>query len=1071
MMKNSAMKLVFAIGALIWGAATPRAWAGHWELHCITQGTGKVVQMAPSWADQKKNKKLIDQIGNADQYSPSIDTWHLGPRLDMASTYPLPNEGCWMELDTNGSHTIEFVWRIDPGDRPEEQLPAKSVNVIVHVDTTADGGAYGSSGNAYEPIVSPPTNGFPHNPLGTLEEYPKTIKQYYGPEKGDPAPLRKWTESRVCVIHLDNAARNSTVKWETHATTTKIKTAPNPVPVPYSADPHSLVSIWVQQADFRILAKPAGPWKYVENSPDSKIIDAWIRIGARPDAGNPDEETTYLTPFKTIWNAFQSATEWIGGEYHTIVGDGLDPSMNQRLALFWEGKAEFDLLSQLDGHAFFPSQQYQWQAVPDSLYVATDSNAAEREIRQAAASTSHKEFHFDFGPVDPNSLGLFPQTTTVYASSSTGGNLPLPSFGAATARINWHMRPVTTQRLEIKFDWHPNDGAPLDLSQQIYEKMQADANVIQTGAQLVATGINTLYIDPAKNYVYGPFLVAGFHAIGSLASATKRIAADTAEGIRAARAAQIGGDATFVKFTVNIEHGSDIGTVTQAAARSDAVATSTQAAETLTSTVTATGRADDAIAASDDAITEAKALKQALLDAGKTEEAAQVEAKIQKMQELRDDANAALTVAKTKKTEAITAAGKFTDHIEAIDNPEANPNFYEKLDAVSGTATNIANASRIANRGCSIAGGTVIDIGTLGKEAAQIGQAAGITHRVETLTASAERAESAGQAAIGAASAGRSNSLNLLSRNAKTIKYEGYAQPPTQCFVAGTSILMADGTHKPIDKIKAGDEVLSREEGSQEIKARKVLQTFSRRVSNRVVLHLGNEQIETTNGHPFYVDGQGFTRAEDLTRETRIVTRTGARVQLDSIQHEPGDVTVYNFEVEETHSYFVGHAELWVHNWCELPYVKDEDAWNWNATDKKLDPIDIYPDVDAPEGPITDLDKIYEKDGVWWVVEQKSVSRAAREGEGIIIDPKEWVKKQIEPKLERYLEALRSNSPDLPEQIKDPAKLLDGRTKIGIEITGRGVDQDLEEAVASAVTEFETKNPGLKVGIRYPWMA
>ena len=155
------------------------------------------------------------------------------------------------------------------------------------------------------------------------------------------------------------------------------------------------------------------------------------------------------------------------------------------------------------------------------------------------------------------------------------------------------------------------------------------------------------------------------------------------------------------------------------------------------------------------------------------------------------------------------------------------------------------------------------------------------------------------------------------------------------CFARGTRVLMADGTTKPIEEVKAGDQVLSRDESSGKTEAKKVKQTFKRQADATLVLHFSNgERIETTKEHPFYVEHKGFTPAGELGIGTSIVTRAGPSVTLVKVEVKNAATTVYNFEVEDAHSYFVGQGALWVHNVCWNPARKLSGVQNaikhWN---------------------------------------------------------------------------------------------------------------------------------------------
>jgi len=162
------------------------------------------------------------------------------------------------------------------------------------------------------------------------------------------------------------------------------------------------------------------------------------------------------------------------------------------------------------------------------------------------------------------------------------------------------------------------------------------------------------------------------------------------------------------------------------------------------------------------------------------------------------------------------------------------------------------------------------------------------------------------------------------------------------CFIAGTPVQMADGSTKPIERVKAGDWVKSRDPKTGVTEAKRVLQTTVRQTGAVLTLSLTDaktghqEQITTTGEHPFYVDGKGFVKAGDLGIGTSIVTRAGPALTLSHVtwaQSGPAGAglrlgqaaagyTVYNLIVEGDHTYFVGTTGggAWVHNVdCPIP--------------------------------------------------------------------------------------------------------------------------------------------------------
>ena len=70
------------------------------------------------------------------------------------------------------------------------------------------------------------------------------------------------------------------------------------------------------------------------------------------------------------------------------------------------------------------------------------------------------------------------------------------------------------------------------------------------------------------------------------------------------------------------------------------------------------------------------------------------------------------------------------------------------------------------------------------------------------------------------------------------------------------------------------------------------------------------ERITASREHPFYVSGRGFVPAGGLAIGNAIVTRAGPSMVVQSItwNRRAKGFTVYNFAVEDDHSYFVGRS-------------------------------------------------------------------------------------------------------------------------------------------------------------------
>ena len=87
--------------------------------------------------------------------------------------------------------------------------------------------------------------------------------------------------------------------------------------------------------------------------------------------------------------------------------------------------------------------------------------------------------------------------------------------------------------------------------------------------------------------------------------------------------------------------------------------------------------------------------------------------------------------------------------------------------------------------------------------------------------------------------------------------------PNPVCFVAGTMVLTASGL-AAIEKIRAGDKVISTNAETFETEEKLVLETYIRQTDKLIHLVINGEEIITTETHPFYVKERGFVDAGKL---------------------------------------------------------------------------------------------------------------------------------------------------------------------------------------------------------------
>jgi hypothetical protein len=132
------------------------------------------------------------------------------------------------------------------------------------------------------------------------------------------------------------------------------------------------------------------------------------------------------------------------------------------------------------------------------------------------------------------------------------------------------------------------------------------------------------------------------------------------------------------------------------------------------------------------------------------------------------------------------------------------------------------------------------------------------------------------------------------------------------CFPEGTRISTATG-FKNIQDIQTGDQVWAYDETTGNILLEQVTDTMQQESDHTVFVYTDQELIETTAIHPFYTE-QGWKDASELQVNDKILTRESTHVSIEKIEFSYEAKKVYNFEVENSHTYFVGNSKMLVHN-------------------------------------------------------------------------------------------------------------------------------------------------------------
>ncbi|MFI8100481.1 DddA-like double-stranded DNA deaminase toxin [Streptomyces sp. NPDC086023] len=164
-------------------------------------------------------------------------------------------------------------------------------------------------------------------------------------------------------------------------------------------------------------------------------------------------------------------------------------------------------------------------------------------------------------------------------------------------------------------------------------------------------------------------------------------------------------------------------------------------------------------------------------------------------------------------------------------------------------------------------------------------------------------------------------------------------------FPAGTKVLMADGSHRPIEQIQVGDLVTTTDPVTGESGPRPVTRTITTpddRDFTDVTLSDGSE-LTSTDHHPYWVENRKrWIDAVDLRTGDALRTPVGTAVQVGKTSHWTGLQPAYDLTVDDLHTYYVntGTTDVLVHNTdttCPAWVVQIQNALpKWFEGDKTV---------------------------------------------------------------------------------------------------------------------------------------
>lgn len=152
-----------------------------------------------------------------------------------------------------------------------------------------------------------------------------------------------------------------------------------------------------------------------------------------------------------------------------------------------------------------------------------------------------------------------------------------------------------------------------------------------------------------------------------------------------------------------------------------------------------------------------------------------------------------------------------------------------------------------------------------------------------------------------------------------------FQRPLGRCFT-GRTLVWAERGLVPIADLQPGERVLSRDEDTGATAWQEILRRFVTKAAPVLELRLANAQgaevLEVTPGHRVRARRQGaapgsdpeWIAAGELAPGDEVLTGDGAPTQVLGAAPREQPETVYNLEVREFHTYFVGQIGSWVHN-------------------------------------------------------------------------------------------------------------------------------------------------------------
>jgi hypothetical protein len=120
------------------------------------------------------------------------------------------------------------------------------------------------------------------------------------------------------------------------------------------------------------------------------------------------------------------------------------------------------------------------------------------------------------------------------------------------------------------------------------------------------------------------------------------------------------------------------------------------------------------------------------------------------------------------------------------------------------------------------------------------------------------------------------------------------------CFLAGTQVLMSNGSTKAIETIEVGEYVFTYDEYANEYVSKQVIETYEHEYEGEYLVV--NDTLRITPNHITYINGV-WERIDSAVTGDMLLSKDYSLIPIESIEVFETTENVYNLEIDEVHTY------------------------------------------------------------------------------------------------------------------------------------------------------------------------